>query len=234
MWTRKELKDKGKAAFKRNYWICVLAAFIQMVLIGMSGSTSKSESIKSSIKKIMLNINSIADQIGVSEDVIIGILVCIFSIAFMIVFVINIFAKNPLLLGSDRFFLVNTRKPATIKEIIYSFTSGRYFTIVGTMFLKELFITLWTMLLIVPGIIKAYEYRMVDYILADEPELGVMDTLRRSKEMMQGQKWNAFVLDLSFIGWQFLDAITLGIVGIFYVNPYVQATNAELYLTLKK
>ena len=51
--------------------------------------------------------------------------------------------------------------------------------------------------------------------------------------MMKGQKWNTFVLDLSFLGWMILSGITLGIVGIFYVNPYMQATDAELYLTLK-
>ena len=58
------------------------------------------------------------------------------------------------------------------------------------------------------------------------------EALTRSREMMYGHKWNAFVLDLSFIGWNFLSALTFGILGIFYVAPYQYATNAELYAVL--
>jgi uncharacterized membrane protein len=103
-----------------------------------------------------------------------------------------------------------------------------------TQFLKSLYTLLWTLLLIIPGIVKHYEYRMIPYLLADFPEMSKDDAFRISKEMMNGNKMNAFILDLSFIGWHILSAVTLGIVGIFYVNPYVNATNAELYLTLKK
>ena len=80
-----------------------------------------------------------------------------------------------------------------------------------------------------PGIVKSYEYRMVPYILAENPGMNRSEAFAISKQMMNGQKWDVFVLDLSFIGWHLLSGITLGIVGIFWVNPYVQATNAELY-----
>ena len=75
---------------------------------------------------------------------------------------------------------------------------------------------------------------MVGYILADEPEIGVMEALRKSKQMMQGHKWEAFVLSLSFLGWEILGVVTFGIAEIFYVRPYVEATFAELYLALKQ
>ena len=90
------------------------------------------------------------------------------------------------------------------------------------------------MLFVIPGIIKGYEYRMVSYILADQPELSRKEAFQLSKQMMKGQKWNAFVLDLSFIGWYLLCLVTCGIAGIFYVYPYVFATDAELYLALKR
>ena len=105
--------------------------------------------------------------------------------------------------------------------------------IVLTLFLRNLYTVLWTFLFIVPGIIKSYEYRMIPYILAENPDMDRREAFQLSKDMMQGEKWNAFVLDLSFIGWQILSGITLGIVGIFWTNPYVYATNAELYLELK-
>ena len=101
------------------------------------------------------------------------------------------------------------------------------------MFLQNLFLGLWTLLFIIPGIVKAYSYRMVPYILADNPEMSSTDIITKSREMMNGHKWDAFVLDLSFLGWLILTALTGGILGIFYVYPYIFETNAELYLALK-
>ena len=86
----------------------------------------------------------------------------------------------------------------------------------------------------IPGIVKAYEYRMAPYILAEHPELSYREVLRMSSNMMDGQKMNAYILDVSFIGWHILSAITGGIVGVFWTNPYVYATDAELYLTLSE
>lgn len=95
-----------------------------------------------------------------------------------------------------------------------------------------LYIFLWSLLFIIPGIVKAYQYRMVPYILADRPELDQKEVFALSKQMMDGEKWNAFVLDLSFLGWHILGIITAGILEIFYIAPYVNLTNAQLYLTL--
>lgn len=101
------------------------------------------------------------------------------------------------------------------------------------MFMLELFVTLWTFLLVVPGIIKAYTYRMVPFIVAERPDIDYKEALDLSKKMMDGEKMNTFVLDLSFIGWGLLTALTAGILGVFYTTPYIQQTNAELYVTLK-
>ena len=96
------------------------------------------------------------------------------------------------------------------------------------------FLLLWTLLLIVPGIVKSYEYRMVPYILAEQPDISSSDAFAISKEMMQGQKFEAFILDLSFIGWWLGSAITCGLLGIFWTAPYQAATNAELYGNLRE
>lgn len=101
-------------------------------------------------------------------------------------------------------------------------------------FLASLFAALWSLLLVIPGIIKQFEYLMVSYILADNPDMPAMDALRKSKQMMKGHKWNAFVLSLSFLGWGILSLLTGGILDIFYVRPYMEATYAELYLALKQ
>lgn len=101
------------------------------------------------------------------------------------------------------------------------------------MLYKSVLIILWTLLLIIPGIIKSYAYRMVPYILADNPEISHKRAIEISNAMTYGQKFDIFVLDLSFIGWYILGALALGI-GVLFVNPYVNATEAELYLVLRQ
>lgn len=95
-----------------------------------------------------------------------------------------------------------------------------------------LYTTLWSLLFIIPGIIKAYEYSMIPYLLAENPNMSKQEAFAISKELMDGNKFNAFVLDLSFILWNFVGALALGLPGVFFVNPYVQLTNVELYVKL--
>nr|DAM70348.1 MAG TPA: Protein of unknown function (DUF975) [Caudoviricetes sp.] len=83
------------------------------------------------------------------------------------------------------------------------------------------------------GIVKSYEYMMIPYLLAEHPEMTRQEAFAESKRMMDGNKWNAFVLDLSFIGWTLLGICTVGILLVFYVEPYIYLTHAELYHALK-
>ena len=101
------------------------------------------------------------------------------------------------------------------------------------MFLTNLFTALWSMLFLIPGIIKAYSYQMVPYILKDHPELSATETITLSRKMMDGNKWKAFLLDLSFIGWLVLGVLTFGLVLVFYTAPYMYSTDAALYETIK-
>ena len=88
-------------------------------------------------------------------------------------------------------------------------------------------------MLVVPGIIKHYEYRMIPYILAENPTMPREEAFQISRRMMMGQKMDVFVLDLSFIGWTLLGICTVGILLVFYVEPYIYLTHAELYHALK-
>ena len=81
--------------------------------------------------------------------------------------------------------------------------------------------------------IKGYEYAMVPYLLLDHPEMSRQEIFAESKRLMMGNKWDAFVLDLSFIGWHLLGACTFGILTFLYVNPYRYYTEAELYHVLR-
>lgn len=228
-WVRSNLKARAKVAFRRNYWLCVLAAIIGVILGGGSGR-SVSSSSGSGIENIYFD-GSGNLNIDLSPHILAGVLMALCG-ALIIALIVNIFVFQPIYTGVSRFFLVNTGEKARLGEILYAFKNGNYWNVVKTKFLTDLFLFLWTCLFIVPGIIKLYSYRMVPYILAENPQMSSREIIDRSRKMMDGNKWKAFVLDVSFIGWYFLSAITLGIVGVFYTSPYIMATNAELYLAI--
>ena len=75
---------------------------------------------------------------------------------------------------------------------------------------------------------------MIPYILAENPKIQRKKAFKLSKEMMKGNKWKTFILDLSFLGWELLSIFTFGLLNIFYINPYKVATTVELYEVLKK
>lgn len=224
MWTRSELKSKAKIAFKANYWISVLAALIIAFFTG-GGSASSGR-------------NASQDASGLDKInplFILSIVGAILAVSLLF-YIIKIVVGNALIVGAKKAFVLNEtsdEKP-DFKTLITVFKSGEWVNVAIVMFLRNLIIGLMTLLFIIPGIVFAYRYKMIPYILAEDPSVKWSEAKQRSIEMMNGQKWNAFVLDLSFIGWYLLSALTFGILAIFYVSPYVEQTEAELYLALKE
>jgi uncharacterized membrane protein len=98
--------------------------------------------------------------------------------------------------------------------------------------LNMVFVFLWSLLFIIPGIIKALAYSMYPYIIADNPEIDAMEALRRSEEMMRGNKTRLLSLFISFIGWFILSMFTFGI-GLFFLMPYIQTSVANFYVDLR-
>ncbi|MCR5652104.1 MAG: DUF975 family protein [Lachnospiraceae bacterium] len=230
MWTISELKEKGTAALKGNYWYCVLVAFIFTVCAGGSGgSASSSTTNPDASEKIKQTIEN-TDSAAVVTLMI--TLLSIAIVAILIAVLVEIFLLNPLQVSCNAFFMRNVSdNPASLNELKEGF--NRYGNKVLTMFLKKLFTFLWGCLFLIPAFIKHYSYMMVPYILADEPDLGAMEAITKSREMMNGNKWKAFCLDLSFIGWILLSILTCGILAIFWTNPYMLSTHAALYDELK-
>lgn len=107
-----------------------------------------------------------------------------------------------------------------------------YGRILGTTFLMSLYSFLWSLLLIIPGIVKGYSYAMTAYILKDNPELEYNEAIEKSMAMMSGYKMKLFLLDLSFLGWIILSIITLGL-GLFLLIPYMYTSRAAFYEDLK-
>ncbi|MGM9713721.1 MAG: DUF975 family protein [Prevotella sp.] len=100
------------------------------------------------------------------------------------------------------------------------------------MILKTIYIALWTLLLIIPGIIKTYSYAMAEFIMLDNPDVGADEAIKISMQMMKGNKLKLFLLDLSFIGWIILALLTFGL-GMILLTPYIYTAHAEFYIDLK-
>ena len=99
--------------------------------------------------------------------------------------------------------------------------------------MQYIFVFLWSLLFIIPGIIAGYRYRFALYNLCENPEMGVMEALNMSKAQTWGHKWELFVLDLSFIGWNLLCGLTLGILSI-WITPYIQQTDIGYFEAIKQ
>lgn len=160
-----------------------------------------------------------------------GIITGVIGIIPWIGWILSLLAL-PLSFGLAVAFLNNARtkegvKVETLFEGFYDY--GRIF---GTMLLQSVYTFLWSLLLVIPGIIKQFSYAMTPFILKDNPELKFNGAIEKSMAMMRGYKWKLFCLCLSFIGWAILCVLTLGI-GYLWLGPYIQQSLAHFYLEVK-
>jgi uncharacterized membrane protein len=245
MFDRKVLKERAKAAFKANYWASVLAALVGVTLpsalmgagsafsSGGTAATQTTATMDAQTEQAVATFNSLTPEQQTAAVAAVGaVLGGALVIGFIVTILMAIFVANPLSLGGSRFFMVNTAEPAKTGELGYGFKPN-YKKKVKIMFGMFIRIFLWSLLFIIPGIIKAFQYRMIPYLLAEDDSMEMKEYLAASSYMMDGNKWKAFVLDLSFIGWHLLGALTFGLVELFYAAPYHAAANAELYVELK-
>lgn len=204
MWTRKELKDRTKQVMSRSYGKMFIVAFLASLIYAA----------------VNVDVETIT-----SEPYIASLL----AISFIL---LGVFAVNPIVVGASRFFLLNTEGDTKISEV-FSMFKFDYWNVVKVMLMQRIKVILWTLCFIVPGIIKAYEYSMIPYILAEDSSTPMKDAFAMSKKMTDNQKMDMFILDLSFIGWFLLGSLACGI-GALFVAPYTSGTQAELYKALKE
>ena len=144
--------------------------------------------------------------------------------------IIELIVMGPMAVGLCAFFLRIFREDkAEIEDTLSGFNNFFNNFIVGL--LKYVFIALWSLLFVIPGIVKSYSYAMTFFIQHDHPDMTETDAITASREMMRGHKGELFILDLSFIGWYLLAALTFGLL-LFYVVPYHQAVRTIFYENL--
>ncbi|MDE7403886.1 MAG: DUF975 family protein [Lachnospiraceae bacterium] len=230
MWLQSELKEHAKRVLDVNYW-SMIAVTVVFLFASRGVNTFSFFNVYVSDPEIL---DKYLMNGSISIAFLFGLLSSAAAIANTIISIVLLsLIVNPLAVGIRRFYIRSCKERTAPGEIMFGF-SRSYKNIVKIMFLKNLYIFLWSMLFIIPGIIKAYEYRMIPYILAENPDISVEEAFALSKKMMENEKLNTFALDLSFLGWFLLGAVSLGICLIFYVTPYYNLTNAELYIVLKQ
>lgn len=194
-----DMKNEGSASMK-NHWLQAIAIIVIPAVISL---------VLQGGSGFIFESNSVGA---------IGVIVYIVSIALTLIFSF----------GTVHYYLKITRgEEGQVSNLFYGFTNITH-KVILIQLLLGLFVALWSLLLIVPGIIAGYRYRYALYILRDNPDISILESLKKSSNLVKGYKRKLFLFDLSFIGWGLLCAITLGIAG-FYVNPYYSASNAAFY-----
>ncbi|QOR36714.1 DUF975 family protein [Clostridium sp. 'deep sea'] len=213
MWSISNVKEQAKRVLNGTYW----SAFLVCLLVAIvNGNYSNTFRYTYEHKDYYLtNSNYIKIAVGL-----------------LVIMVIRILIGYILDVGSRRYLLDLCKGHNNIGTIGYGFCKSRYTNIVKTMLYKNILLFLWSLLLIIPGIIMSYAYRFVPYLLADNPNMKPSRALELSMDMTDGHKWNLFVFDLTFLGWYILGSIAFGI-GIFFVFPYQETALTEVYNQLK-
>lgn len=144
---------------------------------------------------------------------------------------LTVFVIPVLSIGVARYFMENRQGKPPVGSIFSVFSDG-FGNMAIVSFLVNLKVLLGYCLLIVPGVVWEYRYAMVPYLLAENPSMSCSRAMELSRGMMHGEKFNFFVLELSFIGWWILTIFTFGI-GALFLRPYVEATQAEFYAAMR-
>ena len=222
----KELRKRAWQSLKGKYWM----AFAVVLVTGLIGSVGSSFiSFGQNLSEVL----GLVDPAEMDSTMVIGALVLngVVIISAIIGLLLGIFITSPVTVGLCNYFIKNTDSKPSFKDAFSGF-KVKYGRNIGTLLLVGIKTVLWTLLFIIPGIIKTYEYAIIPYILADDPEISSKDAFKKAKQMMKGNKWRLFKLEFSFIGWAVLCVLTLGI-GMFFLIPYVNAAAAEFYVELK-
>lgn len=235
MWSGKNLKAKAQANIKNSYGGSVLASFLRFLANGMVLATCIEGGMPILSLLSLLLVVPLPKIIDGGAFILWLIYFALFistTIAAIIIAIpIHVFVTNPISVGCSRYFL-SDRSQTKVSCLKSYFIKGIYKKIILTMFLRNLFIFLWSLLFIIPGIYKSYQYRMVPYLLAEDPHLDHKRALNISTFMMEGEKQKVFKMDLSFFFLNLASIFLLAIPTILYIGPYRHQTNAELYKAL--
>ena len=229
MWTRKMIKTRAKEVLKVSYWKAFLVSLVIALVGGASGSSFNWKFGNHHTGNMTGNHYGSMSELWPYVPIFIGA----FFLIMVLVLAFRILLGYSLEVGGRRYFIRSTQNDFDLNNLGFAFEKIKYISVIKGMLWRAVINLLWFLLLIIPGIVKYYAYRMVPYILADNPQIDYKRALKLSTKMTDEQKFSIFVLDLSFIGWYLLGTLAF-LVGVLFVMPYQNATEAELYMLLRE
>lgn len=238
-------KTRAKVNLKGKWIVAALVAFILLFATGQESVSFKMNDNRTTINVQDIVGNGTIDRVThfvpygnviqemLSRNVIPIASLFVISIILMVIaagLALGAFVLEPLALGAYQYFRKNDLGEAKldIHEILWAFRSPHYLNIVKITFLKNIKLFGWFLLLVIPGIIKSYEYSMLPFILSRDPGISATDAFAKTRELTLGRKSNLFVLDLSFIGWYLLGSIPFGL-GTPFVKAYETQTKSGVF-----
>lgn len=233
MWSREELKNRAKAVLRGSYWKAFLVSLVLGFAAGGSSGGFPSWNFN---QRSLPNYYDGYYESPWNTDVILPIIIAAIAVSILVILfalAFRIFLGYTLEVGCKRYFVKSTQNDVNLNNIGFGFNKIKYLSILKAMLWKDLFTFLWSLLFLIPGIVKSYSYAMVPYILADNPNTDYRRAIELSMKMTNNQKLEMFILDLSFIGWSILGLLACCI-GIVFLQPYINATKAELYIVLRQ
>lgn len=223
----KDFRASARAALKGKWGLAVGVGLVAS-LFGAGGSSFNLDLGGTSDTSVdnTETVDKLTDVIAEYLPIILAVLLFAIAVGIAIAIAWSLLAST-VNVGYCRFNLALIDGKPVSFGILFSYFSHCWKAFV-TNFLMGLYVFLWTLLFIIPGIIAAYSYGLAPYIIAENPEISATEALRRSKELMRGNKWRFFCLEMSFIGWWLATALTLGI-GLLWLIPYCNAAYADFY-----
>ena len=216
----RDLRYQARRALSGRWGVAILAGFLAAFFGGLVNSVSTGISIdldEETMKYFQRSESPIEALFGV-------------ALSATTLSLVQFIMGGPVQLGYSHFLLKMHRgEDAQVKDLFsqfYRFAEGFCLYL-----LRGIFIGLWSMLFVIPGIVKSYSYAMAHFIMAEDPSISCVDAITRSRQLMDGHKAELFVLRLSFIGWHFLCILTCGI-GYLWLIPYQNAAEAAFYHNL--
>ena len=245
MWTRPLLKSNAKRTLKLRYWKCFLACLIAALLGALVTVTNTAGNAAVQVEADRIPMHGggyIHSNEGLAIFGLVGAVAVIMLLAVTAAAVcFGVFISSPIRVGLKRYMMESRYADSPLETLFSTFRGPSYMNVVKGMFATNIRIFGWSLLCGIPGIWKQLQYSMVPYLLAENPYMSPARARELSAAMTEGEKMNIFVLGLSFIGWNIVASMagamaTFGLVpsaGMLFLNPYVEATYAELYAALR-
>lgn len=249
-WSRQTIKDRAKLAVMANFWNCVVAGLVITVLLCLLMY------LLNPYRFFAMGVSRyVSWRMAHPVSLVVSLLILIFGVQPMEIgcrrfFVLNAQAERRFSEGftsggpggyasfqrASRFAIgtasLEEAQFPKLDELLFGFRNRYYLHSVLVMLLRNVIVVAGFALFIVPGIYLHYRLKFVPYLLSEQPSMKLKDVFSLSSQMMKDQKWDAFVLDISFIVWEVASVCTLGFVGIFWTWPYEHASSGELYTEL--